>query len=87
MELQLNPETNFYSDYGIYHVPFFKTPWFWWTCFFVGVIIFAVLFYFIGKKIYTWYKKKNLTPWAKELQELDALEQQRNWGLKSEQIY
>lgn len=68
--MQLN-DRGLYDIYGMYHVPFWQTNWFFWSiltliAFFVCcIILFFLRFYRRRKKI--------ITPWHKALARLDAL--------------
>ncbi len=75
MALEFNQETNFYSDYGLSHIPFFQTTWFWWLCFFVVALIVCGVIFFVGKKLYAWYVEKNKTPWGTAWEKLGGLEE------------
>lgn len=66
-------ERGLYTIYNVWHVPFWKTPWFYGIC--IGILVITIfLLLYAAVRLYTVYAlKKRMTPWNRALDKLTAL--------------
>lgn len=79
----MDPRTGLYDIYGLWHVPFWQTTWFFWAC----ICFFAVVMVVVGALI--WWrirsKKISISYWDQALLEISQL--LRTPVLDAEQSY